>query len=178
MAGGRQALWGSLEGAEDDASAGAQAVAIRAVGAKDVVVGIAASGQTPFVWGALHEARQTGARTILVCFNPELEFTPETMPSLVIAPRIGPEILTGSTRLKAGTATKLILNIFSTLAMVQLGKVIENLMVDVHPANTKLKARAVRIVRELTGATPECATRALVQCHWSVKRALRRLSDG
>jgi N-acetylmuramic acid 6-phosphate etherase len=175
MAGGREALWGSFEAAEDDAPAGAQALAHRGVSAKDVVVGIAASGRTPFVWGALHAARKAGAKTILVCFNPELEFTPETTPTLVIAPKIGREILTGSTRLKAGTATKLLLNVFSTLAMVQLGKVVENLMVDVQPTNAKLRDRALRILQELTGASAEAASEALVRSRWSVKKALLHL---
>jgi N-acetylmuramic acid 6-phosphate etherase len=175
MAGGQQALWGSFETAEDDAAGGAQALAYRGVTAKDVVVGIAASGRTPFVWGAFHQARKSGAKTILVCFNPELEFTPDTLPTLVIAPRIGPEVLTGSTRLKAGTATKLLLNMFTTLSMVRLGKVVENLMVDVQPTNTKLRERAVRIVRELTGVSAARAARALERSRWSVKRALVRL---
>lgn len=175
MAGGQQALWASLETAEDDPAGGAQAIVCRGVGSKDVVVGIAASGRTPFVWGALHQARKAGAKTILVCFNPELQFIEETRPMLVIAPRIGPEILTGSTRLKAGTATKLLLNIFTTLSMVRLGKVIENLMVDVQPSNTKLRERALRIVRELSGASVEEATKVLERSHWSVKKALAEL---
>jgi N-acetylmuramic acid 6-phosphate etherase len=175
MAGGQQALWGSHESAEDDAAGGTQAALFRGVSAKDVVVGIAASGRTPFVWGALGHARRTGAKTILVCFNPTLEFTADTRPTLVLAPSIGPEVLTGSTRLKAGTATKLLLNIFTTLAMVQMGKVIENLMVAVQPTNAKLRDRAVRIVQELTGASAEAATRALAGSRWSVKRAVARL---
>jgi hypothetical protein len=118
LAGGDQALGRAQEGAEDDAAAGADAVHRRGVGARDVVVGIAASGRTPFVWGALGAARGLGAATVLVCFNPTLVFDRGTRPTLVIAPRIGPEILTGSTRLKAGTATKLLLNIFSTISMV------------------------------------------------------------
>jgi N-acetylmuramic acid 6-phosphate etherase len=172
MAGGREALWGSFESAEDDAEAGASAVVGRGVSKKDVVIGIAASGRTPFVWGALHAAKAAGAKTILVCFNPELEFDRETAPALVIAPKIGPEILTGSTRLKAGTATKLLLNMFTTLSMVQLGKVVENLMVDVQPTNVKLRDRAVRIVRELTGLSREEAQAALERTNWSVKKAL------
>jgi N-acetylmuramic acid 6-phosphate etherase len=175
MAGGREALWGSFEAAEDDAKAGADALAFRSVSSKDVVVGIAASGRTPFVWGALYAARKAGAKTILVCFNPELEFARGTKPDLVIAPKIGPEILTGSTRLKAGTATKLLLNIFSTLSMVQLGKVVENLMVDVQPTNAKLRDRAIRIVRELTGLPPEAASAALEENHWAVKQTVDKL---
>jgi N-acetylmuramic acid 6-phosphate etherase len=175
IAGGQTALWQSLEGAEDDAAAGARAVEFRGANALDVVVGIAASGRTPFVWGALGAARAAGARTALICFNPNLRFAPGTRPDVVLAPRIGPEVLTGSTRLKAGTATKLLLNMITTLAMVRLGKVVENLMVDVRPSNVKLRDRAVRIVQTLTGATSEAAAAALGQTGWVVKTAVRRL---
>jgi N-acetylmuramic acid 6-phosphate etherase len=175
MAGGQQALWTSLEGAEDDAAAGADVIRSRGVNRKDVVVGIAASGRTPFVWGALHEARRCRARTILVCFNPHLEIPRKRRPDVVLAPNLGPEVLTGSTRLKAGTATKLLLNMFTTLAMVRLGKVESNLMVDLNPSNVKLRQRAVRIVRELTGTTDAEAAHALEAAGWVVKRALQRL---
>ena len=175
IAGGRAALWQSVEGAEDDAAAGAAALAHRGVKPKDVVVGIAAGGRTPFVWGVLGEARQRGARTILLCCNPRLEIPPARRPDLVIAPDTGPEVLTGSTRLKAGTATKIILNIFTTLAMVRLGKVMGNLMVDLHPSNEKLRARAVRIVQTLTGAGAAAARAALEKAKWRVKAACQRL---
>src|SRR5205823_12812884 len=124
-----------------------------------------------FVWGALREAKQRRAKTILLCFNPVLEIPARHRPDLVIAPDIGPEILTGSTRLKAGTATKLILNIFTTLAMVRTGKVIGNLMVDLNPGNVKLRDRAVRIVRELTGTGAASAKAALKDSGWVVKEA-------
>src|SRR5438105_2665552 len=175
IAGGQRALWESTESAEDDPVAGAQAIQFRGVNRKDVVVGIAASGRTPFVWGALHAAKQRGAKTILLCFNPHLEISRRNRPDLVIAPDVGPEILTGSTRLKSGTATKLILNIFTTLAMVQLGKVVSNLMVDVNPSNVKLRNRAVRIVCELTGVEEVTAKATLEKSGWVVKQALRRL---
>lgn len=175
IAGGQTALWLSSEGPEDDAEAGARAVAGRGVGAKDVVVGIAASGRTPFVWGALHTAKQLGATTILLCFNPHLKFQRGARPTLVICPATGPEILTGSTRLKAGTATKLILNLFSTLAMTRLGKVVSNLMVGVAPANEKLRERAVRILRELAGVEAEAARAALERSGWVLKAAWQRL---
>jgi N-acetylmuramic acid 6-phosphate etherase len=175
MAGGQTALWSSIEGEEDDAEAGGQAVACRGVTRKDVVVGIAASGRTPYVWGALQAARRRGARIILVCFNPNLVFQPQATPDLVIAPEVGPEVLTGSTRLKAGTATKLLLNIFTTLAMVQLGKVIGNLMVDLNPSNTKLRDRAARIVTALTGANRAAAEVALEKSRWVVKKAISSL---
>ena len=172
VAGGGQALTGAAEDAEDDFEGGRLALAARGVGKNDVVIGIAASGRTPFVWGALHAARELGAKTILVCFNPELVFKRDNRPDLVIAPRIGPEILTGSTRLKAGTATKLLLNMFTTLAMVRMGKVMENLMVDVQPSNAKLRHRAIRIVRELTGLSEETATRELEKHRWAVKETV------
>ena len=175
IAGGQRALWESIEGAEDDPMAGAGAIQFRGVNRKDVVIGIAASGRTPFVWGALGASKERGAKTILLCFNPRLEIPRRIRPNLVIAPNVGPEILTGSTRLKSGTATKLILNIFTTVAMVQSGKVIGNLMVDVNPGNVKLRDRAVRIVRELTGVDETTAQESLEKSGWVVKQALRRL---
>lgn len=178
MAGGDEALKGALEDAEDDFEGGGQALRRRGAGAKDVVVGIAASGRTPFVWGALHAARELGAATILVCFNPRLSFRRAGPPDLVIAPETGPEVLTGSTRLKAGTATKLVLNIFTTLAMVRLGKVMENLMIDLRPTNDKLRLRAIRIVGELTGVSAEVAEAELRANGWQVKRAVERLRRG
>ncbi len=176
IAGGQTAIWKAVEGAEDDAAAGERAIQFRGVGRKDVLVGIAASGRTPFVWGALKAARRRGAFTVLLCFNPTLKVPRAERPGLVIAPAIGPEVLTGSTRLKAGTATKLALNLFTTLAMVRLGKVAGNLMVDLNPSNVKLRDRAVRIVCELTGADAETARAALTRSGWDVKEALRRLT--
>jgi N-acetylmuramic acid 6-phosphate etherase len=176
MAGGQQALWTSVEGAEDDADAGARAVEYRGVKPRDIVVGIAASGRTPFVWGALREAKERGAGTVLLCFNPHLSIPRAIRPAVVIAPEVGPEILTGSTRLKSGTATKLILNMFTTLAMVRLGKVRSNLMIDVHPSNTKLRDRAVRITRELTGADYDTAQAALATSGWDIRRACWKLA--
>ena len=129
LAGGARALTGSIEGAEDDPESGARAVQFRGVNKKDVVIGIAASGHTPFVWGAIEEASAREARTALVCFNPKIRRR-SGVPRLIVAPTIGPEVLTGSTRLKAGTATKLILNSITTLAMVRLGKVASNLTVS------------------------------------------------
>lgn len=172
IAGGASAVFQAVEGGEDDFEAGARSIALRDVRSRDVVVGIAASGRTPFVWGALGEAARRRARNILVCFNPRLEFRRGHRPTVVIAPRVGPEILTGSTRLKAGTATKMILNLFTTLAMVGLGKVIGNLMVDLNPTNRKLRERAVRITCELTGTDPDSARAALERAGWQVKRAV------
>jgi N-acetylmuramic acid 6-phosphate etherase len=175
IAGGQPALSSSVEGAEDDARAGADAVAFRNVDKRDVVLGIAAGGTTPFVWGALDAAKKRGARTILLCFNPNLQIPKSIRPHLVIAPNVGPEVLTGSTRLKAGTATKIILNILSTLAMVRMGKVLGNLMVDLNPSNLKLRDRALRIVQALTGADASTALAALDNSNWIVKDACRRL---
>ncbi|MHB8521796.1 MAG: N-acetylmuramic acid 6-phosphate etherase [Limisphaerales bacterium] len=175
IAGGHRALWESVEGAEDDAGAGADAVRFRGVRGRDVVAGIAASGRTPFVWGALREAQRAGARTILITFNPRVEIPRGMRPALVIAPNVGPEVLTGSTRLKAGTATKLILNLLTTLAMVRTGKVISNLMVDLDCRNAKLRDRAVRIVRALTGADRATAQAALEQSNWLIRKAWQRV---
>jgi N-acetylmuramic acid 6-phosphate etherase len=171
IAGGQSALWTSIEGAEDDAGAGGRAIEFRGVTRRDTVVGIAASGRTPFVWGALREARQRGAATILLCFNPRVVAPRDARPTVVIAPDVGPEILTGSTRLKAGTATKLVLNLFTTLAMVQLGKVRSNLMIAVKASNVKLRDRATRIVQALTRADYAPARVALERNDWDVREA-------
>jgi N-acetylmuramic acid 6-phosphate etherase len=176
MAGGEKALHSAVEGAEDNAAAGATAILQRAVTNRDVVVGIAASGRTPFVWGALATARKAGARTAIVCFNPNLEFARGAKPNVVLAVDLGPEVLTGSTRLKAGTATKLILNCLTTLTMVRLGKVAGNLMVDLNPSNVKLRDRAARIVVELTGVERDQAWIVLEKSGWVVKDALASLT--
>ncbi len=183
IAGGRQALWSAVEGAEDDPGAGAAAIAHRRVQRRDVVVGIAASGRTPFVWGALAEAGKRGATTVLLCFNPAVKSMVNAKtfkgfrPDHVIAPNLGPEVLTGSSRLKAGTATKLVLNIFTTLAMSRTGKVLGNLMIDLNPSNVKLRDRAERIVIDLTGVSREKAHRALEASGWVVKTACESLID-
>ena len=175
LAGGPSAIWKSVEGAEDSPAAGAAAIEYRGVNKRDVVMGIAASGRTPFVWGALAAARQKGAKTVLICFNPHLQIPAGSRPDLVIAPDVGPEVLTGSTRLKAGTATKVILNTLTTLAMVRMGKVVSNLMVDLNASNRKLRERAVRIVQAVTGADATAAHAALEKSKWIVKTACQRL---
>jgi N-acetylmuramic acid 6-phosphate etherase len=124
----------------------------------------------------LKEARRRQATTVLVAFNPFLKIPRAWRPDVCITPNVGPEILTGSTRLKAGTATKFILNTLTTLAMVRLGKVVSNLMVDVVPANVKLRDRAARIVQELTGADYAAARAALEKSNWIIKTAVARLS--
>ena len=166
IAGGVNALHSAVEAAEDDPLAGAEAIRCRAVGKRDVVVGIAASGRTPFVTGALDEAKRRGAKTFLLCFSP---ITPPLQHSILCLPT-GPEVLTGSTRLKAGTATKLVLNMLTTISMIRLGKVVSNLMVDVKPTNEKLRARACRIVAALRGCDEEEARRRLVKGGWNVKK--------
>jgi len=175
IAGGQKAIWSSVEGEEDNARAGAAAIEFRGVRQRDLVIGIAASGRTPFVWGALAAAKERGAPTILLCFNPHLQISRACRPALVLAANVGPELLTGSTRLKAGTATKIILNILSTLAMVRMGKVMSNLMVDLNASNSKLRERAVRIVQAATGADALAAQAALEKSRWVVKAACRRV---
>jgi len=149
IAGGRRALVRSVEGAEDRPEDGAAAIRRRRVGAKDIVVGIAACGITPFVRGALREARRNGAATVFVICAPEVKRF--AIADVVINPVVGPEVVTGSTRMKAGTATKLVLNTLTTAAMVRLGKVYDNLMVDLRATNAKLRDRAERIVIAVTG---------------------------
>ncbi len=173
IAGGRTALWSAVEGAEDDGEAGRRAIRSRHVTAADVVVGISASGHAPFIWGCLAEAKERGAATVLVCCNPGYRDHPLLDQSIL--PDTGPEILTGSTRLKSGTATKLVLNLITTLAMTHSGKVIGNLMVDLNPSNTKLRGRAVRIVREFTGTDEEAALAALEAAGWVVREACEAL---
>lgn len=176
IAGGQRALWSAVEGAEDDAAAGREAIHFRNIKGPDVVIGIAASGRTPYVWGALAEAKKRGAISVIVCFNPAikkvLKENPDAFqPDHIIAPDLGPEVLTGSTRLKAGTATKQILNLFTTLAMSRTGKVMSNLMIDLNPSNHKLRDRAVRIICDLTGADRPEARAALESTGWIVKSA-------
>ena len=175
IAGGAVALQRSVEAAEDDGAAGAEALKFRGVRRGDVVVGIAASGRTPFVLGALAWARRAGAHTVFLNFNPASRWPGDLgpAPDVTISVATGPEVVTGSTRLKAGTATKLILNMFTTLAMVRLGKVVGNLMVDVDPTCAKLRDRAARIVCALTGTDYNGARRRLEAAGWVVKNALR-----
>ncbi len=173
VAGGVTALYLSVEGAEDDAGAGAMAVVERGITGVDTVVGISASGRTPFVAGALARARELGAKTILLSCNPG---GPVKIPSdRPIALAVGPEILTGSTRLKAGTATKIALNIISTGAMVALGRVRGNLMIDLHASNAKLRDRATRVVAELSGTDYETAHRHLKANEWNLRGVMAKM---
>ncbi len=159
MAGGPECVWASKEGAEDDGPDGARQLRIRAVHSLDAVIGIAASGVTPFVLGALGEARRKGAARILVSCN--RRGVPRDAADVFIAPIVGPEVITGSTRLRAGTATKMVLNMLTTATMIRLGKVYENLMVDLQTRSDKLVARAKRIVSTLGGIPEADATRVL-----------------
>lgn len=176
MAGGPGAVWASLEGAEDDSRDGARQIRRRGAGPDDVVVGIAASGVTPFVHGALGEARRRKAGRILVTCN--RRGVRPSAADVVVAPRVGPEVITGSTRLKAGTATKLVLNALTVASMVRLGKVYENLMVDLQTRSDKLVARAKRIVRTLTGVSEREAARALKASGHRARTAIVMLRRG
>ncbi len=171
IAGGTPALTSSQEGAEDDVVAGAMAVDEHNVGPRDFVLGIAASGTTPYVRAALVRAGELGATTaLLTCADPSEDLVSQC--DLIIAVRAGPEALTGSTRLKAGTATKLVLNTISTGAMIRLGKAFGNLMVDLIALSDKLVDRGERVVMEATGATREDARQAIAQAGGSVKLAI------
>ena len=175
IAGGPAAIFRSQEGAEDARAAGAAELTKRGLTKKDVVCGIAASGQTPYVLGALDYARGLGAGTVLLSCNPRRAIR---VPAEVeIDLPTGPELVTGSTRLKAGTATKLVLNMLSTIAMIQLGRVRDNLMINVQATNDKLRARAVRLVQALSSADADSARRALEQTKWSVSAAVQRLGS-
>jgi N-acetylmuramic acid 6-phosphate etherase len=170
IAGGPTALTQAVEGAEDDPSRGATDVDTLKVGEHDLVIGIATSGRTPYVLGAIRKARQRGATTIsLSCNRPSLLGVEV---DLEIAPLVGAEIISGSTRLKAGTATKMILNMISTGAMVQIGKTLGNRMIDLQPLNEKLRIRSRRILRELAGIDEVRASQILTQCGGHLKQAL------
>jgi len=170
IAGGAPAFTQAVEGAEDDEGLGVSDIDGLSVGASDMVVGLAASGRTPYVAGALRRARERGARTVAVaCTRPSLI---GTMAGLAIEVSCGPEVLTGSTRLKAGTAQKMILNMISTGSMVGTGKAFGNLMVDVQPTNEKLRARALSIVEQACGTDASRAEAALEDAGGMAKPAI------
>src|SRR5712692_5978729 len=171
IAGGYGALVKSAEGAEDDVNAGAAAMDTAAVTNRDVVIGIAASGTTPYVRAALSRAQTLGAKTVLVTCATAPKVLAETC-DVIINPIVGPEVLTGSTRLKAGTATKLVLNMLSTGAMIRLGKVYGNLMVDLMALSAKLHDRGERIVMEVCAVSREEARQAIERAKGSVKVAI------
>ncbi|MBS0970626.1 N-acetylmuramic acid 6-phosphate etherase [Chimaeribacter arupi] len=170
IAGGPGALLKAVEGAEDSLTLGAEDLQAIALAPHDLVVGLAASGRTPYVIGALRHAREAGCATVAISCNPDSPIAHEAQ--VAISPVVGPEALTGSTRLKSGTAQKLVLNMISTGAMVKTGKVYQNLMVDVKATNEKLVDRACRIVVEATGAARHEAEQALQQTGFEVKPAI------
>ena len=175
VAGGRRALTRAAEGVEDSPSQGAGDLAARKIGARDVVVGVTASGSTPYVLGALRFARKRGAKTVLLTSN--RNSPGRRAADITIAPRTGAEVIAGSTRMKAGTAQKLILNMLSTAAMIRLGRVYKNWMVDLNMSNAKLRSRGLRILEEATCASAAEAKRALSQSG-SLRVALMMLKTG
>ena len=176
IAGGRRALTHAVEGAEDGHARGARDLGARGASNKDVVVGIAASGSTPYVLGALEFARRRGAVTIGITSNPRTPITQVAKISIVTP--TGPEVITGSTRMKAGTAQKLVLNMLSTASMIRIGRTYDNWMIGVALTNRKLQARGLRILAEATGATVADATRALRQSGHKMGVAFIMLKTG
>jgi N-acetylmuramic acid 6-phosphate etherase len=170
MAGGKDAVFKAREGVEDDFEEGARALTRLRPGRRDVAIGVSASGITPFVRGALTRARKAGSKIIFVTCWPGTEL--QNFVDLIIAPAVGPEILAGSTRLKAGTATKMVLNMLTTVAMVRIGKTYGNLMVDVQTTSEKLKDRARRILAVVTGLDYETADKLLRKAQGNVRAAI------
>jgi len=170
IAGGYRALTNAIEGAEDNRQAGEEDLREVEVDAKDVVCGIATSGRTPYVLGGLAYAQSLGAATLGVTCNEVSELS--EVSDVLIAPVVGPEILSGSTRLKAGTATKMVLNMISTGTMIRIGKTYGNWMVDLRATNVKLKDRSIRIVSGITGLDRERAESLLARCDGEVKTAI------
>jgi N-acetylmuramic acid 6-phosphate etherase len=170
IAGGVKAMTEAIEGAEDSRELGCQDVQEAGVSQKDVVVGIAASGRTPYVWGALQEARTRQAGTISLSCNSDPDIGKSADIAINLA--VGPEVVTGSTRLKAGSATKMVLNMLTTASMVKLGKVYQNLMVNVQATNQKLRERAKHIVMQATGVSYAVADRLLAEAAGDVKVAI------
>jgi N-acetylmuramic acid 6-phosphate etherase len=170
MAGGQEAVFKAKEGVEDNYEEGARSIARLRLTKKDVVIGVSASGMTPFVRGGLTHARKVGAKIIFVTCWPGSEL--QNFVDLQIAPAVGPEIIAGSTRLKAGTATKMVLNMLTTISMIKIGKTYGNLMVDVRTGSEKLKDRARRIIGIVTGLSYEDADALLRRSKWNVKAAI------
>jgi N-acetylmuramic acid 6-phosphate etherase len=170
MAGGRDAIFTAKEGVEDNYEEGARSIMRLRPTKRDIVVGVSASGMTQFVRGALTRARRAGARIIFVTCDPHTEL--QTFVDLMISPAVGAEVIAGSTRLKAGTATKMVLNMLTTGAMIRIGKTYGNLMVDVQTGSEKLKDRARRIVNIVTGLEYDEADKLLKRAHWNVKGAI------
>jgi N-acetylmuramic acid 6-phosphate etherase len=170
MAGGKTAFLHTKEGAEDSYEDGARALQRLKPTKKDVVIGVSASGMTPYVRGGLTRARKASSKIIFVTCDPRTEL--QTFVDLTIAPAVGPEVIAGSTRLKAGTATKLVLNMLTTAAMVRIGKTYGNLMVDLHTTSEKARERARRIISMVTGLDSDEADKLLEKAKWNVKAAI------
>ncbi len=170
MAGGEAALSHATETTEDDPAIGVRDLTARGFTSRDVLVGLAASGRTPYVLGAIAEARRLGAATVGICCTPDAELSHAV--DIAIAPLVGPEVVAGSTRMKSGTAQKLVLNMLSTATCARLGYVYGNLMVNVQPKNQKLVARACRIIAQAAGVSPEDAARLLVESGNCVRTAI------
>jgi N-acetylmuramic acid 6-phosphate etherase len=170
MAGGQAAVFQAKEGVEDNYEEGGRSIGRLRLSNRDVVIGVSASGITPFVRGGLTRARKAGAKIIFVTCWPGSEL--QNFVDLIIAPAVGPEIIAGSTRLKAGTATKMVLNMLTTVAMIRWGKTYGNLMVDVRTGSEKLKDRAKRILGVVTGLEPDAAEALLKRARWNVKAAI------
>jgi N-acetylmuramic acid 6-phosphate etherase len=170
MAGGQEAVFKAKEGVEDNYEEGARSIARLRLTQRDVVIGVSASGMTPFVRGGLTRARKAGAKIIFVTCWPGSEL--QTFVDLQIAPAVGPELIAGSTRLKAGTATKMVLNMLTTVAMIKVGKTYGNLMVDVQTGSEKLKDRARRILAMVTGIEYDAADALLKRAKFNVKAAI------
>ncbi len=175
VAGGRRALTRAAEDVEDSAAQGARDLAAKKIGARDIVIGVTASGRTPYVLGALRLARKRGTTTVLITSNRNSPAS--RLAHITIAPQTGPEVIAGSTRMKAGTAQKLILNMLSTAAMIRLGRVYNNWMVDLSMTNEKLRSRGLRILEQATGASTPEAKRALAESG-SLRIALVMLKTG
>ncbi len=177
IAGGLQAVFRAQEGAEDSEENGARDIEAKNVTDKDVVCGIAASRRTPYVVGAVRRAKELGAKTIFITTNPREQFNYPFV-DVAICPEVGPEVIMGSTRMKSGTAQKLVLNMISTTAMIRLGKVYENLMVDLQMTSEKLKERAKRVVMIVTGVDYKTAERYLEEAGGHAKTAIVMIKTG
>jgi N-acetylmuramic acid 6-phosphate etherase len=173
IAGGNEAMFRAVEGAEDSFQAGREVIEHNGITTNDIVCGIAASGRTPFVRGALMQAQELGIYTILLTTNSRhnLEHL-HVHADCIIAPIVGPEVIAGSTRMKSGTAQKLVLNMLTTASMIKIGKTYGNIMVDVQPTNDKLRERSKKIVMEITGVDYNNAEKVLSECDFQVKTAL------
>jgi N-acetylmuramic acid 6-phosphate etherase len=176
MAGGQSAVLRAREGVEDNYEEGARSVNRLRPAKRDVVIGVSASGMTQFVRGALTRARRAGSKIIFVTCDPRTEL--QTFVDLTIAPAVGPEVIAGSTRLKAGTATKIVLNMLTTASMIRIGKTYGNLMVDVQMGSEKLKDRARRIITIVTSLSYDDADKLLRRAHWNVKAAIVMQKSG